>query len=65
MLISGRDARNQLGDSSPKEGLGLDLYGHKRRLGIHIHIRQNILGDVGDHRPSRARVFEAASSCPD
>ena len=63
MLISGRDARDQLGDSSPKEGLGLDLYGHKSRL--RIHIRQNILGDVGDRRPSRARVFEAASSCPD
>ena len=27
MLVSGRDARDQLSDSSPKEGLGLDLYG--------------------------------------
>src|SRR4051812_32737598 len=65
MLISGRDARDQLGDSSPKECFGLDLFRHKRRLRIRIHIWQNIHGDVADRQPSRARVFEAASSCPD
>jgi hypothetical protein len=66
VLVPGRDTRHQLSDSSPKEGLGLDLYGHKRHVRIHRFIfRQHILGDVGDRRPSKARVFEAASSCPD
>ena len=61
MLISRRNARHEFCDGSSEEGLGLDLCEHKSRL--RIQIRQSILEVAGDHRLSKARVFEAASSC--
>jgi hypothetical protein len=61
VFISRRDTRYQLGHGPLEEGLGLDLWGHKRRL--RIQIRQNIHEVVEDRLQSEAREFEAVVSC--
>jgi hypothetical protein len=63
VFISRRDTRYQLRHGPLEKGLGLDLWGHKKRL--RIQIRQNIREVVEDRLQSEAREFEAVASCLD
>jgi hypothetical protein len=63
VFISRRDTRHQLRHGPLEEGLGLDLWGHKRRL--RMQIRLDIHEVVEDRPQSKAREFEAVASCLD